>query len=290
MTIEQLNYFITIVKVGSYQKAALELNLSQSSLSKHIIKMESELNVKLFNRSHRTIILTEDGKIAFNYALEIVKSYRKLINALSSQENDLTIGILPIHNQFQLGKSFNEFKKKHPCVNLHLLNIEERDLQKCLLENKCDIYVLRGEFEQLKEYPFYCFEQDEVVAVLSEDHPLAKKDCLDITDLLNEKLLTLPKYTTIYKVIYNACVQHGFSPDIAYTGRENILVCFSREKAGVALLTKESIASLNTTGLKIVNFKSPIITSLYLYILNPKKDSVKKFFEFFKTFVSFEKH
>lgn len=59
MTFEQLDYFIEIVKHKTFFDAAESLHISQSSLSKQIIKLEKELDVQLFDRSKRTA--TSDG-------------------------------------------------------------------------------------------------------------------------------------------------------------------------------------------------------------------------------------
>lgn len=62
MTIEQLQYFLAIATYHTFSQAALELNMTQSSLSKHIIKLEQELDVKLLDRTHRQISLTIYGQ------------------------------------------------------------------------------------------------------------------------------------------------------------------------------------------------------------------------------------
>ena len=59
MTEDQLLYFTSIVECGSYSEAALDLNISQSTISKQVAQLESELNVKLFDRSTRKASLTQ---------------------------------------------------------------------------------------------------------------------------------------------------------------------------------------------------------------------------------------
>lgn len=58
----QLQCFIHVVEQKSFTKAALEVCTSQSALSKHISRLEDELNIQLFDRSHRAVALTPRGR------------------------------------------------------------------------------------------------------------------------------------------------------------------------------------------------------------------------------------
>ena len=59
MHTDQLEYFVAIAEQGSFTEASYELSISQSSLSKQINKLEEELNVKLFVRGRRQLMLTD---------------------------------------------------------------------------------------------------------------------------------------------------------------------------------------------------------------------------------------
>lgn len=61
MHTDQLEYFVAIAEQGSFTEASYELSISQSSLSKQINKLEEELNVKLFVRGRRQLMLTDAG-------------------------------------------------------------------------------------------------------------------------------------------------------------------------------------------------------------------------------------
>jgi len=66
MDIKQIEYFVSIVETGSFGSAAEELYISQPSLSKQIIALEKELEVKLFDRSKRKIVLTDAGRYSIS--------------------------------------------------------------------------------------------------------------------------------------------------------------------------------------------------------------------------------
>lgn len=82
MTIEQLQYFCAVCQYQTFSKAALEMNITQSALSKQIAKLEQELDVLLFDRSHRQVTLTTYGQALFQDISDIVSKHQELYNHL----------------------------------------------------------------------------------------------------------------------------------------------------------------------------------------------------------------
>ena len=63
-----LRYFHAIVREGTLTRAAESLHVSQSALSIQLKKLEESLDCALFDRQHKTLILTEEGKMVLDYA------------------------------------------------------------------------------------------------------------------------------------------------------------------------------------------------------------------------------
>ena len=74
MHTDQLEYFVAIAEQGSFTEASYELSISQSSLSKQINKLEEELNVKLFVRGRRQLMLTDAGRDFLVYARDALRN------------------------------------------------------------------------------------------------------------------------------------------------------------------------------------------------------------------------
>ena len=77
MELRVLKYFITVAREESFSKAAKLLNVSQPALSKQIKDLEDEYKTTLFNRTTRTVSLTEEGRLFKEQAIEIFKSCRQ---------------------------------------------------------------------------------------------------------------------------------------------------------------------------------------------------------------------
>ena len=90
-----LYYFYKIAKRGSISKACEELRLAQPTLSSQLKQFESNLNLKLFEREGKKLVLTDEGRYILSYATEIFDTGRELIEGLSdiSQKGRLKIQI-----------------------------------------------------------------------------------------------------------------------------------------------------------------------------------------------------
>lgn len=93
---DKIKTLITLAEVKNFTHAAKELSMTQPAVSNHIKLLEEELQAKLFIRKKNELILTEEGKIALNYAKKFMALYEKLkIDIKDQKENisSLRVGI-----------------------------------------------------------------------------------------------------------------------------------------------------------------------------------------------------
>src|SRR5215470_16979178 len=74
MTLRQLGIFLAVARAKSFTRAAENLHVSQSTLSQHVLELERELDVRLFDRLGRTVTLTEAGRLLEEHAIRILTS------------------------------------------------------------------------------------------------------------------------------------------------------------------------------------------------------------------------
>src|SRR5690554_4268503 len=100
MELKDLRYFMEVVDYGSFTKAAVNTYISQPTLSKSIKKLEADLNVELFERSTRKLVLTDAGEIVYKQAAKILGSTKELHTLLDDLMNlptgTIKIGIPPL--------------------------------------------------------------------------------------------------------------------------------------------------------------------------------------------------
>lgn len=111
MTLQQLNYVITISEVGSLNKAAEILYISQPSLTSSMQELEKELGINIFNRSGRGVTLTQDGSEFLLYARQVYNQYESLMDKYGKSQNlKRKFGVSTQHYSFAV-KAFVELVK-----------------------------------------------------------------------------------------------------------------------------------------------------------------------------------
>ena len=84
---DKLKIFYTVAEAGSFTNATINLNLSQSAISRQIQSLEEDLNVKLFERHARGLTLTENGEYVFKTAHEVISKLKEVETSLGDQKN-----------------------------------------------------------------------------------------------------------------------------------------------------------------------------------------------------------
>lgn len=253
MTFDQLQYFIAIAEQDTYFDAADELNISQSSLSKQIIKLEKELGVTLIDRSHHKASLTPAGEAFYQDALTLQRQHQDMLTHLkkyqTSSERKLRIGTLPILTQYDLTVQFREFTKTHPDIHLILDEVEENDLKKGLLSDYYDLIICREQMitelhlsrsgsGKKHSHPLDLLSvplaQDELVAVLPADSPLNAP--VSLPELNNESFLLMNRYTSFYRICQNLFENAQIHPNILRTARVESIISAVAIGEGISLL------------------------------------------------------
>jgi LysR family transcriptional activator of glutamate synthase operon len=239
LNVDYLCEFIVIAKLGSFSLAAEELFLSQSSLSKHIIALEKELGVQLFNRTSR---LSEAGREILPYAKQMCEIKTRIANIVAEQNDRnkrvLKIASIPVMAIYDITGVISGFHKEHPEINLTVSEHEYLETLKLLESGQCDLTFIRKRQEESNILEYIPFYKDYLVAVIPCSHPLSTEKELHLLQLKNEDLLFMDRKTGFYKLLFALCSNSGFIPKVKYTGRGSTLVDLVSQGMGIALLDK----------------------------------------------------
>ena len=245
MTFEQLQCFIASVEEKTFLDAAHSLYISQSSLSKQIMKLEQVLGVMLWDRSRRKAGLTEAGNIFYQDALILLKQHSQARNRLdrfrTESQLTLSVGTLPILTQYQLTPGFRDFQAAHPGIRLSLHEVEELELMEGFEKGIYDLVIGR----EAMFYGANCQTQliagDQLAAVLDSSHPLAARSSLCLEELKDEDFIFMNPYTSIYNLCVIRCREAGFSPRILRTARVESILSAVLIGEGISLLAGNSV-------------------------------------------------
>ena len=268
MTFEQLQCFIASVEEKTFLDAAHSLYISQSSLSKQIMKLEQELGVMLWDRSRRKAGLTEAGNIFYQDALILLKQYSQARNRLdrfrTESQLTLSVGTLPILTQYQLTPGFRDFQAAHPGIRLSLHEVEEPELMEGFEKGIYDLVIGR----EAMFYGANCQTQliagDQLAAVLDSSHPLAFRSSLCLEELKDEDFIFMNPYTSIYNLCVIRCREAGFSPRILRTARVESILSAVLIGEGISLLAGNSVRIFKPEHIAVIPLTPKIPLSVVL--------------------------
>ena len=194
MTIQQLNYVITISEKGSLNKVAEVLYVTQPSLTSAVRELEKELGITLFNRGGKGVTLTNDGAEFIQYARQVVNQYDRLLEKYGKGGNlRKKFGISCQHYSFAV-KSFVEMVK-HFDTDEYEFAIREsktRDVIEDVTTGKSEVGILYlsdfnrkaiGKFLKSSQLEFHPLIKCEPYVYLWKGHPLAKQKSIRLEEL-----------------------------------------------------------------------------------------------------------
>lgn len=288
MTIDQLRYVCAVVEYGSFSEASVAMHITQSALSKQVAKLEKELNVTLFNRSHRSVTLTAAGNIFYEDAVKILEQHRSMMTHMQEykqhEASTIEIAMLPIVAQYDLAKKLRQFSHQYPNIKLRLIELEERDFMEQDIWSSYDCYILRDYHASLPEFHHILLYQDILAAIVSRQHPLSRKDTLTMEDLKEEKLLLPPTYTSMSRIAMQALQQVDMTENIIHRGRLETLLSMAAENSGIALAMKKSLTPFQQDRIKIIPLDPPILGDIrfYYHKHHKKKESIQQLLQALK--------
>ncbi len=194
MTIQQLNYVITISEKGSLNKAAEVLFVTQPSLTSAVRELEKELGITLFNRGGKGVTLTNDGAEFIQYARQVVTQYERLLEKYGKGGNlRKKFGISCQHYSFAV-KSFVEMVKQFDTdeYEFAIRESKTKDVIDDVTTGKSEIGILYlsdfnrkaiGKFLKSNQLEFHPLIKCEPYVYLWKGHPLANKQSIRLEEL-----------------------------------------------------------------------------------------------------------
>ncbi len=195
MNIQKYMSFVWTVEYGSFTKAAEKLHYSQSGISRMIADLEKEWNVILLERIKGGVKLTSDGLKLLPYAKRLVVEYDRLqmqVDELNGLKSGLIrIGTFSSVATHWLPNIIKEFQKDYPHIDYELLLGDYDEIEEWILEGRVDCGFLR--LPTHSEFETIFLEQDKLMAIIPENHPLANCEKFPIGALCDEPFMLLEK-------------------------------------------------------------------------------------------------
>ena len=204
----QLETFLRVADAGSFNKAAEEMYITPTAVIKQINLLESSLNVKLFERTHRGLTLTKAGKSLYQDAKYIIKYCEESVirakNAMQSDNSLIRIGTSPMTPAQLLVQLWGKIQVYCPNLKFELVPFENtpENAREILGNLGKNIDVVGGIFDEamldLRKCAGLELSREPFCCAVSIHHRLAIKDRLSIEDLNGENLLLMKRNWSSY--------------------------------------------------------------------------------------------
>jgi DNA-binding transcriptional LysR family regulator len=239
----QLQYFVSIANLGGLRHAADELNVSPGTLSEQLKYLERELGVRLFDRSHRSLTLTEAGHTLLQRterALQELKTAREEMRDFAQLERgELILGALPGLGPFWLSRFLVAFLKEYPNVGLRLIERNSGVLLKLLDSGEIHIGAVLLPLEGSavpSGLSVRHLSVGDLAIVVAPGHPLAGQTRVRLEQLASERLIVTSPEEAPRAIVDEAFRALGLTPDVCFEANDpSTLVQLAAAGVGVGI-------------------------------------------------------
>jgi DNA-binding transcriptional LysR family regulator len=217
--LRQLRYFTVLADELSFTRAAKRLHVSQPPLSFQIASLETELGARLFDRTSRSVVLSEAGKAFLPHAQAVLARLEEARNHVtrvaSGLQGRVQLGLAGSHFLGPLPKFIRQFRLQRPAVEVVLHEMKPSDHLQALRDGRLDLCVSRNPLNDTQVSATLLW-RDPVVVALPPGHRLASRRRLSLVDLRDEDFVFLRLDSSPFAArLFEACLWAGFAPRIA---------------------------------------------------------------------------
>ena len=235
---ELYKVFYEVANEKSISKGAEKLLISQPAVTQSIRTLEEQLGGKLFIRTPKGVVLTNEGEILYNYIKEgmnfFINGSNKFLSLKNLDSGVLNIGASTVISENLLIDVLSLFHKKYPNVIINIYNDLTDNLVKKLRNGDLDIIVISSDNN---------YKDIEVHDVCLLHDIFVSNEILDITldrDNINDLDIIIQKNPSVMRRNFDKCIDFEFSPKMEVVSHS--LVCkLVSNGFGIGLVTKEFV-------------------------------------------------
>ncbi|WP_371381014.1 LysR family transcriptional regulator [Sporomusa aerivorans] len=282
MNIQKYEAFLKTVECRSLTKAAQELGYTQSAVSHMLNALETEWSVTLLTRDRSGVSVTSDGLQLLPLIRKVCNANRELLNQVGElhglEAGVIRIGTFTSVSVHWLPKMIKTFHSEYPNIDFELLHGDYTEIENWILEGRADCGFLRLPAKADLESIF--LEQDRLLVILPEQHPLADCDYFPITKLADEPFILLEEgpENEITKIF----AENGIRPNVRFTARDDYAI-ISMVECGLGISILPELV-LHRTPYKVVKreLATPAFRKLGIVLKDTRYASpaVKRFLDY----------
>lgn len=297
MNIVPSSYILAAAQYKSISKAAEKLGISQPALSAHIKKIEDQLGITIFDRSHKPLTLTDAGEIYLHYAkqsLELDKAFAQRISDLNDlATGNLVLGGASFFNVSYLPRAVNLYTRRYPGIKIEVIDGKMPEIIEKALNNEIDLFI-SPPWQQDERFSYERFLSERIFICVPPEWPIndslseqrlsieqilsdsGKKETslktVDFRTFKEEPFVLLKEDQHIGNIMKQLFQRHGFSPKHSVAVEQTITsYAFTQAGVGISLITESTIKNSHLRDYPAFYLTDPDICQREIFIAYPKQ-------------------
>ena len=246
MTLNQLNYFLTVCKYKSFTMASEQLHVSQPAISTSIRELENECGVVLFARHRKSVEITEAGRVFLAGVQKLMQQYselEQLQQSLVKKRNYIRIGMAAMGGNTVYPLLCRAFNEQYPDITLRTMEDSNSGLYDKL--DRGDIDLALCATRNLPDegvYDYLVLTHSRLMLCVNEKHRLAEQEAINIFQLQDEKLVLLEDHYNQTQYIKKLLKEYNVNVQIVhYTSQTFSIISFVHANAACGFLSEELV-------------------------------------------------
>ena len=218
MDIQDLRYFMAVVRYKNFSQAAEKLFVTQPVLTRCVQKLEKELGVPLILRSTKSFALTDAGKALAEQGHILLHQhtdlYRKIQDISDGEQGEICLSAPGVLLDIYFPKLVTQFRKENPGLRIMIRECGSRSVVEDVLNGEADIGLGMLPLEESDQMQVYPVSSNQVHVVVRKGHPLADMEKVPIVMLKDADIITLGRANMLYFRFLEMCRDNGFTPTV----------------------------------------------------------------------------
>jgi len=277
MELRHLRYFVAVAEAENVSKAALKLHVSQPGLSRQVHDLEDELGFTLFERSAKSVRLTQAGKAFLTEARAVLQRAEQAVSTAravaTGAHRELHVGYAPTPTARVLPAALRAFQEQFPKVRVKLHDLSTEEMLAGLREGKLEIALMfRPGRAILRGFHFEELARDKLCLAVPHSHAMARMRSVPLLRVGSEPLVVFSRadYPEYHELLDSLFAPIKVRPRVVEEHDSAASLIAAIESGSGLAIVPESFSCFSGTRLKLIAL-SPSPEPLIIGSVWPRK-------------------
>jgi DNA-binding transcriptional LysR family regulator len=252
MDLRQLEYFVAVHETANFTRAAERVHISQSGVSSQIRQLERELGQPLFDRSGKTVLLTDAGAAVLPHAraaLAATDAIRQAVDELTGLvHGHVSVGMVTACSVTVLFDQLADFHHANPGIDITLSEDTSDRLVDQVVSGQLNMALVGLAGPPPVGIDSLTIADEPLIAAVLHDDPLAVRKTIPLQLLKDRDLVCLPRGTGVRTAFDSACAAQHLRPRVAMeASAPDVVAGLATRGLGVAILSESMTATRHAT-------------------------------------------